>query len=88
LSNQKTAFAPRDNVIFNDISLKFMISQCSARYYNPTRAVDLPWDIIVLYLTLTRDVTSGNHALKQYGVRELLFVISYRTSEDLYIDLS
>ena len=32
LSNQETAFVPRDNVIFTVFHLKFMISQCSARY--------------------------------------------------------
>jgi hypothetical protein len=47
LSNQKTIFVPRDSVIFYGISLKFMISQCSVRYYNVPRPVDPPWDIIV-----------------------------------------
>jgi hypothetical protein len=37
LSNQKTTFVPRGNVIFYGISLKFMISQCSVRYYNIPR---------------------------------------------------
>jgi hypothetical protein len=37
LSNKRTAFVPRDNVIFYGISLKFMISQCSVRYYNIPR---------------------------------------------------
>jgi hypothetical protein len=37
LSNEKTAFVPRDNVIFYGISLKFMISQCSVIYYNIPR---------------------------------------------------
>jgi hypothetical protein len=39
LSNEKTAFVPRDNVIFYGISLKFMISQCSVRYYNIPRKI-------------------------------------------------
>jgi hypothetical protein len=34
LSNEKTSFVPRDNVIFYGISLKLMILQCSVRYYN------------------------------------------------------
>jgi hypothetical protein len=37
LSNEKTSFVPRDNVILYGISLKFMISQCSVRYYNIPR---------------------------------------------------
>ena len=37
LSNEKTSFVPRDNVNFYGISLKFMISQCSVRYYNIPR---------------------------------------------------
>jgi hypothetical protein len=64
LSNEITAFVPRDNVIFYGISLKFMISQCSVRFP-------------VGYYSIPRSrVTRGHHALKQYGVRELLFVIS------------
>ena len=39
LSNEKTAFVPCDNVIFYGISLKFMISQCSVRYYNIPRQI-------------------------------------------------
>jgi hypothetical protein len=37
------------------------------------------------YYSIPRShVTRGHHALKQYGVHELLFVlISYRTAEDL-----
>ena len=68
LSNEKTAFVPRD---FYGISLKFMISQCSVRYYNIPRQR-------YYSIPLSR-VTRGHHALKQYGVRELLFVlVSYR----------
>ena len=68
LSNEKTAFVPRDSVIFYGISLKFAISQSSVGYYSIPRS----------------RATRGHHALKQYGVRELLFVlISYRTTEDL-----
>jgi hypothetical protein len=37
LSNEKTSFVPRDNVILYGISLKVMISQCSVRYYNIPR---------------------------------------------------
>ena len=33
--------------------------------------------VSVRYYNISR-VTRGHHALKQYGVRELLFVISYR----------
>jgi hypothetical protein len=39
LSNEKTAFVPRDNVIFHGISLKFMISQSSVGYYNIPRQI-------------------------------------------------
>jgi hypothetical protein len=38
LSNEKTAFVPRD-VIFYGISLKFMISQSSVGYYNIPRQI-------------------------------------------------
>jgi hypothetical protein len=37
LSNEKTAFVPRDSVIFYGISLKFIISQSSVGYYNIPR---------------------------------------------------
>jgi hypothetical protein len=37
------------------------------------------------YYSISR-VTRGHHALKQYGVRELLFVISYRRFIDLTKD--
>jgi hypothetical protein len=80
LSNEKTAFVPRDNVIFYGISLKFMISQCSVRYYNIPRnpTADPPWDIIVSHAHAWRvDTTLWNNMA---AVRELLylFVISYR----------
>ena len=39
LSNEKTAFVPRDSVIFYGISLKFMISQSSVGYYNIPRQI-------------------------------------------------
>jgi hypothetical protein len=39
LSNDKTAFVPRDSVIFYGISLKFMISQSSVGYYNIPRQI-------------------------------------------------
>jgi hypothetical protein len=39
LSNEKTSFVPRDNVIFYGISLKLMISRCSVRYYNIPRSI-------------------------------------------------
>ena len=80
LSNEKTAFVPRDNVIFYSISLKFMISQCSVRYYN----IPSHGSSTVGYYSIPRSrVTRGHHALKQYGVRELLFVISYFRTEYL-----
>jgi hypothetical protein len=41
LSNEKTSFVPRDNVIFYYISFKFMILQYSVRYYN-IREVKIP----------------------------------------------
>ena len=75
LSNEKTSFVPRDNVIFYGISLKFMISQSSVRDYNIPRQIHrgINWDIIVYH------AHAWTPRLKQYGVRELLFVISYRT---------
>jgi hypothetical protein len=76
LSDEKTAFVPRDNVIFYGISLKFMISQSSVGYYN------IPRQTAVGYYSIPR-VTRGHHALKQYGVRKLLFVISYFRTEYL-----
>jgi hypothetical protein len=47
LFNEKTAFVPRDNVIFYGISLKFMISQCSVRYYNIPDSSTVPCYILV-----------------------------------------
>jgi hypothetical protein len=79
LSNEKTAFVPRDSVIFYGISLKFMISQSSVgTIISHGRST-------VGYYSIPRSrATREHHALKQYGVRELLFVlISYRTTEDL-----
>jgi hypothetical protein len=35
----KTAFVPRESVIFYGISLKFMISQSSVGYYNIPRKI-------------------------------------------------
>ena len=51
LSNEKTSFVPRDNVIFYGISLKFMISQSSVRDYNIPRQIHrgINWDIIVYH---------------------------------------
>ena len=46
LSNQKTTFVPRDNVIFYGISLKFVISQCSVRYYNYEATHQRPNDLV------------------------------------------
>ena len=47
LSKEKTAFVPRDSVIFYGISLKFMISQSTVGYYSIPRS----------------RVTRGQHAL-------------------------
>jgi hypothetical protein len=66
---KKTSFLPRDNVIFYGISLKFMISQSSVRYYNIPRQIHR--GIMGYYSTPRSRVTRGHHALKQYGVREL-----------------
>jgi hypothetical protein len=38
-SNEKTAFVPRDSVIFYGISLKFMISKSSVGHYNIPRQI-------------------------------------------------
>jgi hypothetical protein len=78
LSNEKTAFVPRDNVIFT-------VFHSNSWFRNPA------WDTIIShgrstvgYYSIPRSrVTRGYHALKQYGVRELLFVISYFRTEYL-----
>jgi hypothetical protein len=78
LSNEKTSFVPRDNVIFTAF-------HSNSWFRNPALDTIISHGRSTMgYYSIPRSpVTRGHHALKQYGVRELLFVISYRTTDDL-----